>query len=45
MAKEIERKFLIDLNEIGPLNNGVVIKQGYISTTSKTVVRIRVAGR
>ena len=45
MAKEIERKFLIDLNELGSLNNGIVIKQGYISTTSKTVVRIRVAGK
>ncbi len=44
MAKEIERKFLIDLDKICLLKAGTVIKQGYISTSSKTVVRVRVAG-
>ena len=44
MPKEIERKFLIDLSVIGPLEKGVDIKQGYIDTTSNTVVRVRVAG-
>lgn len=44
MAKEIERKFLIDLDKIGSLDNGVSIKQGYIKTNSNAVVRARVAG-
>lgn len=44
MAKEIERKFLVDLAKIGPLDDGTVIRQGYIATTDKTVVRARVAG-
>lgn len=44
MAKEIERKFLINMAAIGILENGTAIKQGYISTMDKTVVRARVAG-
>lgn len=44
MAKEIERKFLIDLEKIGSLNDGTIIKQGYISTKDNTVVRVRLAG-
>ena len=44
MAKEIERKFLINLDKIGPLKNGNTIRQGYISTTDNTVVRIRITG-
>lgn len=44
MAKEIERKFLLDLEKLGPLEGGTVIKQGYIVTVDKTVVRARVAG-
>ncbi|MFT6387313.1 MAG: adenylate cyclase [Cellvibrionaceae bacterium] len=44
MPKEIERKFLIDLSAIGALDNGINIKQGYIATNGKTVVRARVAG-
>ena len=43
MGKEIERKFLIDQSIIGDLKNGSQIKQGYISTTNNTVVRVRVA--
>ena len=44
MAKEIERKFLIDLARIGLLEDGTVIKQGYIATADKTAVRARIAG-
>ncbi len=48
MAKEIERKFLIDISQLGDLNSGVEIKQGYISTTDTTAdniaVRIRLLG-
>ena len=44
MAKEIERKFLINQDELGSLENGTSIKQGYISTTDNTVVRVRVSG-
>lgn len=42
MPVEIERKFLIDLNKLGPLQNGMAIKQGYVPTSTKTAVRIRV---
>jgi adenylate cyclase len=44
MAKEIERKFLIDLSSVGSIGPGVRIQQGYISTTDNTAVRIRVTG-
>lgn len=44
MAKEIERKFLIDLEKIGSLEDGTVMKQGYITTKDKTVVRVRLVG-
>lgn len=42
MAKEIERKFLIDLDKVGPLENGAAIKQGYVPTRTKTAVRVRI---
>ncbi len=42
MGIEIERKFLIDINKIGPLQNGYQIKQGYIQTIDLTTVRIRI---
>ncbi len=45
MPKEIERKFLIDLQKLNNLDNGITIKQGYISTTNNTVVRIRMADK
>ncbi|MES2675966.1 MAG: CYTH domain-containing protein [Pseudomonadota bacterium] len=45
MPKEIERKFLIDLNLVVLPANGEVIKQGYIQTISKTVVRVRRYGQ
>ena len=42
MALEIERKYLIDLEKISPLENGIRIKQGYLSTNKDSVVRVRV---
>jgi adenylate cyclase len=42
MALEIERKFLIDIEKLPNLKNGYKIKQGYIQTKDKTVVRVRV---
>jgi adenylate cyclase len=42
MAVEIERKYLINLNQIGTLENGNRIKQGYITTNKDAVVRVRV---
>ena len=45
MGKEIERKYLIDIKKVGKLSNGIPIKQGYIETKDKTVVRIRIYGK
>ena len=45
MAKEIERKFLIDSSKIKLPANGQAIKQGYIATSDNTAVRIRVKGQ
>ncbi len=42
MGLEIERKFLIDKNVLGPLKNGYQIKQGYIKTVDFTTVRVRI---
>ena len=42
MAKEIERKFLIDELLLPNLQDGFRISQGYIRTIGKTVVRVRV---
>jgi adenylate cyclase len=44
MAKEIERKFLVDVNFIQGLKEGKRISQGYIDTTDNTVVRARIMG-
>ena len=44
MGQEIERKFLIDIGKLGVLENGQSIKQGYVQTSDKTVVRVRVKG-
>ena len=44
MAKEIERRFLIDIDLIGNLDDGKRISQGYIGTNDKTVVRARIKG-
>jgi adenylate cyclase len=42
MGIEIERKFLVDTNLLPTLTAGVHIKQGYIQTADKTVVRVRI---
>jgi CYTH domain-containing protein len=44
MAKEIERKFLVNNSEYKNMSEGVLIKQGYICHNPKTVVRIRTFG-
>ena len=44
MGLEIERKYLVDLTKTGDLGSGQKIKQAYIATADKTVVRVRVAG-
>ena len=44
MAMEIERKFLVDTDRLGPLQGGVEIRQGYISSGDVAVVRVRTAG-
>ena len=44
MAVEIERKFLVDVNVLPELGEGTYISQGYIETSSNTVVRARVKG-
>lgn len=42
MALEIERKYLVDLEKLGTLENGTRIKQAYLSTNKEAVVRVRV---
>ena len=44
MTKEIEKKYLIDINKLPSLTQGIEIKQGYISTSLRATTRIRVAG-
>lgn len=44
MAKEIERKYLIDATKLGPLPQGKRIKQAYIPTQNSATVRLRVMG-
>ena len=45
MPKEIERKFLLDLNQVELPPNGKAIKQGYfpIADHVRTVVRVRIS--
>jgi len=43
MAKEIERKFLVDPLRLPVLETPHTIKQGYILTVEKTTVRIRIS--
>ncbi len=45
MAQEIERKFLVDIELLGPLQGGVEMVQGFIPTSDLTVVRPRIAGQ
>ena len=44
MALEIERKFLVAKDRLGPLRDGEEISQGFIATVDVSAVRIRVAG-
>lgn len=46
MPSEIERKFLVNLDQIPLPSNGIEIKQGYLplSEKVKTAVRVRVKG-
>src|SRR5262245_50700298 len=44
MATEIEHKFLVDTTLWLPSTEGVLIRQGYISTDPSRTVRVRLAG-
>jgi len=43
MAKEIERKFTVDIENWQPVDKGVQIRQGYLPTLGKTAVRVRIS--
>ncbi len=42
MAKEIERKFLVDKNIFKPTGEGECIAQGYLSSMPERTVRVRI---
>jgi len=44
MAKEIERKYLINLSLWAPQNEGTHFKQGYLNAQKERVVRVRIEG-
>lgn len=44
MAKEIERKFLVNLQAWVPQDAGVHFKQGYLNSQKERVVRVRIEG-
>ncbi len=44
MATEIERKFLVKTDEYKQLANGILYRQGYLSTDPEFVNRVRIAG-
>lgn len=44
MAKEIERKFLVDLSKLSLPAGGEKIAQGYFKTDASVVVRVRIRG-
>jgi adenylate cyclase len=44
MGQEIEHKFRVDVSRWRPQDEGVVIRQGYLSAEKDRVVRIRTAG-
>jgi CYTH domain-containing protein len=44
MAKEIERKFLVKGDKWKSLGTGIIYRQGYIATSGKETVRVRVIG-
>ena len=44
MGKEIEKKFLVTSYEFKKLGKGILYRQGYISTESARLVRVRIEG-
>jgi adenylate cyclase len=44
MAKEIERKFLVQTRKWSDLGPGLIIRQGYLSTSKQCSVRVRTYG-
>lgn len=44
MGKEIERKFLVKGDQWRSLGTGVLYRQGYIATSGKETVRVRIVG-
>ena len=44
MAKEIERKFLINRDAWKPQDAGISFKQGYLNSQKERVVRVRIEG-
>ncbi len=44
MAKEIERKFLVQTGAWTPRDAGIHFKQGYLNTQKERVVRVRIEG-
>jgi CYTH domain-containing protein len=44
MGKEIERKFLVTGDEYRSLGEGVLFRQGYLSSLKERVVRVRTMG-
>lgn len=44
MAKEIERKFTVDTSRWSPQGSGLRVRQGYLPTTGRTAVRVRITG-
>jgi len=44
MAREIERKYLVQKDAWKPSTSGVLYRQGYLSSVKERVVRVRVAG-
>ena len=44
MAKEIERKFLVNMALWRPMDAGTLYRQGYLSSVNERVVRVRIAG-
>ena len=44
MAKEIERKFLVNMALWRAMAAGTLYRQGYLSSVNERVVRVRIAG-
>ena len=44
MAREIERKYLVDVTTWAPQGDGVRIEQGYLCSVKERVVRVRIEG-